>query len=117
MNPAAVEGQMHGGIAQGLGLALMEEIQVSGGHIRNPSFTDYLLPTALDIPAVRLDILEIPRADSPYGLTGVGEPSLVSCPHTIVAAIRDAVGASFPGFPCGRTPLRGRNRLQFLLLR
>jgi CO/xanthine dehydrogenase Mo-binding subunit len=99
MNPPAVEGQLHGGIAQGLGLALMEEIQVRDGHIRNPSFTDYLIPTALDMPSVRLDILEIPREDSPYGLTGVGEPSLLSCPPAVVAAIRDACGAELPRIP------------------
>jgi xanthine dehydrogenase D subunit len=90
INRAAVEGQMHGGIAQGLGLALMEEIQVRDGHIRNPSFTDYLIPTTLDMPSMRLDILEHPRPDSPYGLTGVGEPPLLSCPPAIVAAIRQA---------------------------
>ena len=99
INPAAVAGQMHGGIAQGLGLALMEEVQVEGGHIRNPSLTDYLLPTALDMPAIRLDILEIPRADSPYGLTGVGEPSLLSCPAAVAAAIRDATGRDLARIP------------------
>lgn len=101
MNPPAVAGQLHGGIAQGLGLALMEEIQVRDGHIRNPSFTDYLLPTTLDMPPVRLDILEIPRPDSPYGLTGVGEPSLLSCPPAVVAAIRAACGAELPRIPVG----------------
>ncbi|OZM79742.1 xanthine dehydrogenase subunit D [Pseudonocardia sp. MH-G8] len=99
MNPDAVAGQMHGGIAQGLGLALMEEVQVADGRIRNPSFTDYLLPTALDMPAIRLDVLEIPRDDSPYGLTGVGEPSLLSCPPAIAAAIRDACGVDLVRIP------------------
>ena len=51
LNPQAVEGQIQGGIAQGLGLALMEEIQVTDGLVRNPSFTDYLIPTILDMPA------------------------------------------------------------------
>jgi CO/xanthine dehydrogenase Mo-binding subunit len=78
-----------------------------GGHIRNPSFTDYLLPTALDIPAVRLDILEIPRADSPYRLTGVGEPSLVSCPPAIVAAIRDACGRELSRIPARPDAIAG----------
>jgi xanthine dehydrogenase D subunit len=99
INPGAVAGQMHGGIAQGLGLALMEEVQVADGRIRNASFTDYLLPTALDMPAIRLDVLEIPRDDSPYGLTGVGEPSLLSCPPAIAAAIRDACGAEVVRIP------------------
>ncbi len=56
LNPQAVEGQIEGGIAQGLGLALMEEIQLDGGKVRNPSFTDYLIPTVLDMPPVRLDV-------------------------------------------------------------
>ncbi|MGP3991877.1 xanthine dehydrogenase subunit D [Streptomyces sp. 3N207] len=99
INPAAVEGQMQGGIAQGLGLALMEEIQVVDGRIQNPSFTDYLIPTLMDMPTVRLDILEIPRDDSPYGLTGVGEPSLLSCPAAVVAAIRDACGVDLARIP------------------
>src|SRR5439155_954702 len=53
INPLAVQGQLEGGAAQGLGLAVMEEIQVKDGVIRNPSFTDYLLPTILDMPPVR----------------------------------------------------------------
>ena len=59
LNPQAVEGQIQGGIAQGLGLAVMEEIQVTDGVVRNPSFTDYLIPTILDMPPVRLDVLEL----------------------------------------------------------
>ncbi|MFC4009285.1 xanthine dehydrogenase subunit D [Nonomuraea purpurea] len=99
INPVAVEGQMHGGIAQGLGLAVMEEIQVREGRILNPSFTDYLIPTTMDMPPTALDILELPRADSPYGLTGVGEPPLLSAPAAIAAAIRDAVGVALDRIP------------------
>ncbi|MCG5214340.1 xanthine dehydrogenase subunit D [Streptosporangium sp. KLBMP 9127] len=99
INPAAVEGQMHGGIAQGLGLALMEEVKVRDGRILNPSFTDYLIPTTMDMPPTVLDILELPRADSPYGLTGVGEPPLLSAPAAVAAAIRDAVGAALDRIP------------------
>ena len=54
MNPLALEGQIQGGIAQGLGLALMEEIQMRDGRVRNASFTDYLMPTVLDMPPVRM---------------------------------------------------------------
>ena len=61
MNPLAVEGQIEGGIAQGLGLALMEEIQVVDGLVRNASFTDYLIPTVLDMPPVELDVLRARR--------------------------------------------------------
>ena len=65
MNPLAVEGQIEGGIAQGLGLAVMEEIQVVDGLVRNASFTDYLIPTILDMPPVELDVLELGDPDSP----------------------------------------------------
>jgi CO/xanthine dehydrogenase Mo-binding subunit len=101
LNPQAVEGQIEGGIAQGLGLALMEEIQVEGGKIRNPSFTDYLIPTVLDMPPVRLDILELGHPDSPYGVRGVGEPPTISSTPAIVAAVRAATGR-----PLTRVPLR-----------
>jgi CO/xanthine dehydrogenase Mo-binding subunit len=101
INPQAVEGQIEGGIAQGLGLALMEEIQVVDGEVRNPSFTDYLIPTVLDMPPVRLEVLELGHPDSPYGLRGVGEPPTISSTPAIVAAIRGATGR-----PLTRVPVR-----------
>jgi CO/xanthine dehydrogenase Mo-binding subunit len=101
MNPQAVEGQIEGGIAQGLGLALMEEIQVVDGQVRNASFTDYLIPTVLDMPPVELDVLELGDPDSPYGLRGVGEPPTISSTPAIVAALRDATGR-----PLTRVPVR-----------
>jgi xanthine dehydrogenase D subunit len=101
INPQAVEGQLEGGAAQGLGLAVMEEIQVKDGVIRNPSFTDYLLPTTLDMPPVRMDILELGDPNSPYGLKGVGEPPAISSGPAIVAAIRAASGR-----PLARVPVR-----------
>src|SRR5262245_5575247 len=101
MNPQALEGQIEGGSAQGLGLALMEEIQVQDGKVRNPSFTDYLIPTVLDMPPVRLDILELGHPDSPYGVRGVGEPPTISSTPAIVAAVRAATGR-----PLTRVPLR-----------
>ena len=62
INPQAVEGQIEGGTAQGLGLALMEEIQTRDGLITNASFTDYLIPTALDMPPVESVLIEDPGA-------------------------------------------------------
>jgi CO/xanthine dehydrogenase Mo-binding subunit len=99
MNPQAVEGQIHGGIAQGLGLAVMEEIQISGGAVRNPSFTDYLIPTILDMPPVRLDVLELADPHAPYGLRGVGEPPTISSTPAVVAAIRAATGRDLTRVP------------------
>lgn len=99
MHPQAVVGQVHGGSAQGLGLALMEEIQVSGGKTRNPSFTDYLIPTILDMPPMQVDVLELADPHAPYGLRGVGEPPTISSTPAIVAAIRDATGADLARVP------------------
>ncbi|GAA1097093.1 xanthine dehydrogenase subunit D [Nocardiopsis composta] len=92
MHPQQLAGQIQGGSAQGLGLALMEEIQVQEGRIRNPSFTDYLIPTILDTPPMRIDVLEHPDPHSPYGLRGAGEPPTLSSTPAIVAAVRDATG-------------------------
>jgi len=99
INPQAVEGQIEGGIAQGLGLALMEEIQVVGGEVRNASFTDYLIPTVLDMPPVELDVLELADPGAPYGLRGVGEPPTISSTPAIVAALRAATGAELRRVP------------------
>jgi xanthine dehydrogenase D subunit len=99
MNPQAVEGQIHGGTAQGLGLAIMEEIQVKEGRIANPSFTDYLIPTILDMPPMRLDVLEYPDPNAPYGLRGVGEPPTISSGPAIAAAIRAATGLDLCQIP------------------
>lgn len=99
LNRTSLEGQIHGGSAQGLGLAVMEEIVVSGGLVRNPSFTDYLIPTILDMPPMRLDILEYPDPEAPYGLRGAGEPPTLSSTPAIVAAIRDATGRSLTRVP------------------
>lgn len=101
MNPLALEGQIHGGIAQGLGLALMEEIQMEEGRVRNASFTDYLMPTVLDMPQVSMRISETPHPHAPYGLNGVGEMPTIASTPAIVAAVRDASGR-----PLTRVPLR-----------
>ena len=99
LNPQAVTGQIQGGSAQGLGLAIMEEIQVSDGLIRNPSFTDYLIPTILDMPPMQIDVLEYPDPHAPYGLRGVGEPPTISSGPAVLAAIRAATGLDLPRVP------------------
>ncbi|MEV2276958.1 xanthine dehydrogenase subunit D [Nocardiopsis sp. NPDC049922] len=92
LHPQQLAGQIQGASAQGLGLALMEEIQVKDSVIRNPSFTDYLIPTILDTPPMRIDVLEHPDPNAPYGLRGAGEPPTLSSTPAIVAAVRDATG-------------------------
>ena len=106
MNPDAVLGQIHGGSAQGLGLAVMEEIQVRDGLVRNPSFTDYLVPTLLDMPPMRVDVLELADPAAPYGLRGVGEPPTISSTPAVVAAIRHATGLAL-----NRVPVRPEHLL------
>ncbi|MGH8793885.1 MAG: xanthine dehydrogenase subunit D [Stackebrandtia sp.] len=101
LNRQSLEGQIHGGAAQGLGLAVMEEVLVEDGTIRNPSFTDYLIPTILDVPPMPVEILEYPDPHAPYGLRGAGEPPTLSSTPAIVAAIRRATGK-----PLRRVPVR-----------
>jgi CO/xanthine dehydrogenase Mo-binding subunit len=107
MNPQAVEGQIEGGTAQGLGLALMEEIQTRDGLITNASFTDYLIPTALDMPPVESVLIEDPEPDAPYGAKGVGEPPTVVSTAAIVAALRDATGRDLARAPVRPTDIVG----------
>jgi OHCU decarboxylase len=99
MNPQALEGQIEGGSAQGLGLALLEEIQLKDGAVLNASFMDYLLPTILDMPPVRIDVLEHADPEAPYGLKGVGEPPNISTPPAIAAALRAATGRALARIP------------------
>ena len=99
LNPQAIEGQIEGGTAQGLGLAILEEIQVVNGKVKNPSFTDYLIPTVLDMPPVRSIILEYADEHAPYGLRGVGEAPTISSTPAIVSAIRAATGLALNRVP------------------
>jgi len=101
LNPQAVVGQIHGGSAQGMGLALMEEIVVADGQVKNPSFTDYLIPTILDMPPMQVEVLEYADPHAPYGVRGVGEPPTISSGPAVAAAIRQATGK-----PLRRVPIR-----------
>jgi xanthine dehydrogenase D subunit len=100
LNPVQVLGQLEGGAAQGVGLAVMEEIVSDGGRVRNPSFTDYLIPTALDMPPVRVGALvEEPEPGAPFGAKGVGEPPTISSTAAVAAAIRNATGLRLARVP------------------
>jgi len=100
INPQGAEGQVEGGTAQGIGLALMEEVQLEDGVIRNASFTDYLIPTILDAPPVVTEFVEDPEPDAPYGLKGIGELGTVVATPAVVAALRAALGR-----PLNRAPV------------
>jgi len=99
LNPQNVFGQIEGGTAQGLGLAVMEEIQLRDGRVLNPSFTDYLIPTILDMPPVVSELVEEPEPGVPFGAKGVGEPSAVVATAAIAAALRDATGRELNRVP------------------
>jgi CO/xanthine dehydrogenase Mo-binding subunit len=99
VNPQAVTGQIEGGTAQGLGLALMEEIQTRDGLITNASFTDYLIPTTLDMPPVVSELIEEAEPEAPYGVKGVGEAPTVVSTAAVVAALRAATGRDLTRVP------------------
>jgi CO/xanthine dehydrogenase Mo-binding subunit len=100
LNPLQAVGQIEGGIAQGVGLAVMEEMIVTDGVIRNPSFTDYLMPTALDMPVVTIAaLIEEPEPGAPFGAKGIGEPPTVSSTAAVAAAVRAATGLELARVP------------------
>ncbi|MEV5459992.1 molybdopterin cofactor-binding domain-containing protein [Streptomyces cellulosae] len=103
LNPLSVVGQIQGGTTQGLGVAVMEEILVdpTTAKVRNPSFTDYLIPTILDTPTIPVDVLELADDHAPYGLRGIGEAPTLSSTPAVLAAIRAATGLEL-----NRTPVR-----------
>ena len=108
INPALVEGQIHGGIAQGIGLALMEEY-IPG---RTDNLHDYLIPTIGDVPPIDTILIEQPDPLGPYGAKGVGEPALIATAPAILNAIADATGARLTQIPA--TPDRVLAALQAL---
>ncbi|KIZ15597.1 xanthine dehydrogenase family protein molybdopterin-binding subunit [Streptomyces natalensis] len=103
LNPLSVVGQIQGGTTQGLGVAVMEEIIVDPktAKVRNPSFTDYLIPTILDTPTIPVDVLELADEHAPYGLRGIGEAPTLSSTPAVLAAIRNATGLEL-----NKTPVR-----------
>lgn len=99
INPRGVEGQIEGGIVQGLGQALMEDYKLVDGHTTTHGFAKYILPTALDIPRITSVIVEDPDPLSPLGAKGIGEPALVPTAPAIINAIYDAIGVRIDSLP------------------
>jgi CO/xanthine dehydrogenase Mo-binding subunit len=110
INPLLTEGQIEGGVAMGLGYGTMEEMVVDKGRVRNPQFTDYVIPTALDVPEIVTSIVERPEPTGPFGAKGIGEPSLLPTAPAIVNAIQDAVGIRIRELPA--TPEKVLKALQ-----
>jgi len=100
INPALIEGQVEGGIAMGIGMALEEQIifDAEGGQV-NPNLTNYLIPTSLDMPKIEVDIVQSYDPIGPFGAKGVGEPTLVPTAPAIINAIYDAVGVRITDLP------------------
>ena len=99
INPKLTEGQVEGGVAMGLGFGMMEEIVVEKGRVKNAQFTDYVIPTALDVPHIVTSLVERPDSTGPFGAKGIGEPSLLPTAPAIVNAIQDAVGVRIRDLP------------------
>ena len=101
INPVAVEGQIAGGVLQGLGTVLYEELRFDdGGRLMNPTLTDYKLPTALDIPDRVIPIIvEVEQPDGPFGARGVGEHTMIPIAPLVANAIEDAVGVRITSMP------------------
>ena len=92
INPAAVEGQIQGGAQNGQGYALSEEMLYEEGRLITPSFSEYLMPTAMDMPKVECIILESRSGVGPYGAKGIGEPAMTPVAPAIANAVADAIG-------------------------
>lgn len=92
INPTYIEGQIEGGVAQGIGQALSEEIVYQDGRVLNANLTDYKMPTALDVPEIETILVECPSKAGPYGAKGVGEPPCIQPPAAIGNAIAAATG-------------------------
>ena len=99
INPLLTEGQVEGGVAMGLGYGLMEQMVLENGQVKNPQFTDYVLPTALDVPEIVTRLVERPEPTGPFGAKGIGEPSRLPTAPVIVNAIQDAVGVRIRDLP------------------
>jgi CO/xanthine dehydrogenase Mo-binding subunit len=99
INPQQVEGQIHGGVLQGVGYALYEDLRVADGVTLDASLESYRLPTAFEAPPIDIALLDNPWPDGPYGAKGVGEPSLIPVAAVIASAVSDAIGKPIRNLP------------------
>jgi nicotinate dehydrogenase medium molybdopterin subunit len=99
INPKLIEGQIDGGFAMGYGYAIMEDLNIVNGKIKNNRFTNYLIPTSLDMPEVNAAIVEDPESTAPFGAKGIGEPVMVYVAPAILNAIYNAVGVRMTEIP------------------
>jgi CO/xanthine dehydrogenase Mo-binding subunit len=103
LNPMLVEGQIEGGIVQGMGWGLLEGLMFADGVVLNDGFLEYRIPTALDAPELNPVLIQVPSPGGPYGIKGVGEPSMVATPAVLANAIFNATGARIIETPLARS--------------
>ncbi|MGH7825981.1 MAG: xanthine dehydrogenase family protein molybdopterin-binding subunit [Candidatus Binatia bacterium] len=99
LNPLAVKGQIVGGAVMGLGYAMHEGIQFDDGHVINPSFMDYKIPSSQEIPEIVPIIVEVPLPEGPFGAKGIGELAVVGVAPAVGNAIYDAIKARLKELP------------------
>ncbi|MGH7390133.1 MAG: molybdopterin cofactor-binding domain-containing protein, partial [Candidatus Rokuibacteriota bacterium] len=104
INPVTARGQVHGGVAQGIGFALYEDVAWRDGVMANARLSDYILPTSADTPPIRAVFLEVPYAGGPFGAKGLGELPMDGTAPAVVNAVNAALGTALARVPA--TPER-----------
>jgi len=99
INTVSAEGQVQGGVAMGIGYALMEEIELNKGSIKNKNFSSYIIPTSMDMPHIETHFIEESEKTGPYGAKGIGEPVMIPTAPAILNAIYNAVGVRMTSVP------------------
>lgn len=99
INPQLIQGQMEGGFAMGLGYALMEDVALDKGVMKNDRYSSYLIPTSMDLPTLEKIIVESPESSAPFGAKGIGEPVMLGVAPAILNAIYDATGIRVTQLP------------------
>lgn len=112
INPVLAEGQSQGAISMGIGYAIMEEVELSKGDIKNRNFSDYIIPTSKDMPSITSIFVEEEEHSGPYGAKGLGEPALIPTAPAILNAIYDAIGVRINDLPatCDKVLLAIKNK-------
>ena len=99
INPQTTEGQIHGGVAQGLGWALTENMVTEQGRVVNPNFRDYVIPGPLDLPPIQPILVEPIEPNGPFGAKGIGEPALNPVTAAVANAVYNAIGVRITELP------------------
>jgi CO/xanthine dehydrogenase Mo-binding subunit len=99
INPLTAEGQVEGGVVQGLGWAVSEELVFDGGQVLNPNFYDYRIPTIVDAPNIDVQFVDESEPNDPYGAKGLGEPAIVPTAAAVANAVAHALGSRIGSLP------------------